>query len=161
MMSLLAASRITEDAVGSFMDNAGSVQREKGWSVAAVLLTAVASSLLSVFVVLLALYYFGIVGVPQASAPKEDRSSVSPSAQPSSVPPSQPASAAPIVTNFRICLGEYERACPPHDVYLYCYEDVGKWAQNHCEQSKAITLGSQSGNKCGYTSVQLICTGPK
>jgi hypothetical protein len=93
---------------------------------------------------------------PQASTPPQVSTPQTPAQSQVATPP-QP----PIVTNFRVCLGEYERSCPPHDVYMYCYQDVGAWAKSHCDDARMITLGSQSGNKCGYTSVQVICTGPK
>jgi hypothetical protein len=140
------------------MDSDRSAQRGKGWGSARLLFAGVVSSLLTILIVFSALYLW-IPDVPQISAPKQSMSPVSTSlssessvvAQAQSVPPE------PIITNYRICLGEYERNCPPHDVYLYCYEDVASWAHGRCDETKIVTLGSQPGNKCGYSSVQVIC----
>jgi hypothetical protein len=67
----------------------------------------------------------------------------------------------PVVVNYKICSGEYERNCPPHDIYQYCYEDPQKWAQNKCASAVVHNPGSSGGNKCGYTMYEVICTGPK
>jgi hypothetical protein len=64
------------------------------------------------------------------------------------------------VETYRMCLGEYERNCQPHDVYMYCYSDVGAWADARCTKKSVIPLNSTPGNKCGYTLIQVICTGP-
>jgi hypothetical protein len=70
------------------------------------------------------------------------------------------AQAQPIVT-YRVCTGEYERACQQHDVYLYCYSDVGAWARARCTSYTVQRLNTYGGNKCGYSLDSVICTGPK
>lgn len=76
-------------------------------------------------------------------------------------PTPQPPAPQPVVVNYKICSGEYERNCPPHDIYQYCYEDPKVWAAAKCTSSVVQQLSSTSGNKCGYTTYQVICTGPK
>jgi hypothetical protein len=68
---------------------------------------------------------------------------------------------APVTVTYRVCSGEYERACQPHDAYLYCYSDVGGWAGARCESYKIQRLNTYGGNKCGYSLDAVICTGPK
>jgi hypothetical protein len=121
---------------------------------------AVAGALLALSLAFSALY-FRIVPLPQPPAPQPTVPSPTPLPQASPVPQASSPPQSPTIVNFRVCLGEYERNCPPHDVYMYCYQDVGAWASQRCDIAKVIPLGSQSGNKCGYTSVQVICTGPK
>jgi hypothetical protein len=118
---------------------------------------AVVGALLALSLAFSALY-FRIVPLPLAPQPTVPSPTPLP---PSPVPQASPPAQSPTVVNFRVCLGEYERNCPPHDVYMYCYQDVNAWARQRCDIPKVIPLGSQSGNKCGYTSVQVICTGPK
>jgi hypothetical protein len=66
------------------------------------------------------------------------------------------------VVTYAVCLGEYERSCFPHDVYLYCYSDVAAWAKSACATTPKITkLADRDGNKCGYSLVQVICKGPR
>jgi hypothetical protein len=67
----------------------------------------------------------------------------------------------PITVTYRVCSGEYERSCHPHDVYLYCYEDVVAWAKARCASATVQRLSSYGGNKCGYSIDAIICTGPK
>lgn len=59
---------------------------------------------------------------------------------------------------LRVCTGEYERACQPHDAYLYCYVDVSAWAKGRCEKSSVQQLNSRGGNKCGYALYEVLCT---
>jgi hypothetical protein len=66
----------------------------------------------------------------------------------------------PTVT-YKICSGEYERACQQHDVYLYCYQDVKAWAGAHCAASTVSRYNTYGGNKCGYAMDLVSCTGPK
>jgi hypothetical protein len=73
------------------------------------------------------------------------------------LPPTPPV----IQTQYDICVGEYERACLPHQVYLYCGADIGAWAAARCTASSATRLDSKGGNKCGYSLVRVFCTGPK
>jgi hypothetical protein len=68
---------------------------------------------------------------------------------------------APVTVIYRVCSGEHERACQPHDAYLYCYSDVRAWAGARCESYKIQRLNTYGGNKCGYSLDSVICTGPK
>jgi hypothetical protein len=68
---------------------------------------------------------------------------------------------APVVTEYRVCAGEYERACQPHDVYQYCDVSTDGWAKARCSSFKVIRLDTKDGNKCGYLLDRVICTGPK
>jgi hypothetical protein len=62
---------------------------------------------------------------------------------------------------YRICTGEYERACQTHDVYLYCNASIEAWAQDRCANYTSRRLNAYGGNKCGYSLDEVICNGPK
>jgi hypothetical protein len=62
---------------------------------------------------------------------------------------------------YRICSGEYERACQTHDVYLYCYTNIDAWAKDRCSNYTSRRLNTYGGNKCGYSLDEVICYGPK
>jgi hypothetical protein len=70
---------------------------------------------------------------------------------------SQPPQAT---VTYKVCSGEYERECPPHDVYFYCYTDVGAWAKSLCTSYTVQRLTTFGGNKCGYSLDAVICAGP-
>jgi hypothetical protein len=78
----------------------------------------------------------------------------------SSDPKIVPPSPLPTVT-YKVCSGEYERACQEHEAYLYCYADVGAWAAARCTSSKVTRYSTYGGNKCGYSMDLVQCTGPK
>ncbi|TFW57807.1 TIR domain-containing protein [Bradyrhizobium sp. MOS001] len=59
--------------------------------------------------------------------------------------------------SYRVCVGEYQRACPPTDVFLYCGSSVSEWAQARCSSYSLSQLSSRDGNKCGYSVVQVAC----
>jgi hypothetical protein len=63
-----------------------------------------------------------------------------------------------ITSEFVVCSGEYERDCPAHNVYIYCYEDPGKEAQKACKRFSLKTTQSKGGHKCGYTWTTYLCT---
>ncbi|MGL3104625.1 hypothetical protein [Bradyrhizobium sp. BR 1432] len=73
------------------------------------------------------------------------------------------ATAAPLpVVDYKVCSGEYERNCPQaHDMYQYCGFDTKAWSAQHCTSSTVVRLDTRSGNKCGYSTDKVICTGPK
>jgi len=77
---------------------------------------------------------------------------------PSPVPTQSPQQQ--IVTRYLVCTGEYERACLPHEVYLYCYADVKKFANDKCPSNTVTRLNTYGGNKCGYSLDEIICTWP-
>jgi hypothetical protein len=65
------------------------------------------------------------------------------------------------VTNeFVVCAGEYERECPAHQAYIYCYVDPDAEAAKACKRFSLKTRQSKSGNKCGYTWSTYLCTNP-
>ena len=82
------------------------------------------------------------------------------SSTPTPAPTSTPTAATKqeITRSFRVCTGEYERACDPHDAYLYCYVDVNAWAKAKCDRFKIQQLNSRDGNKCGYSLYEVLCT---
>jgi hypothetical protein len=77
---------------------------------------------------------------------------------PQTQPPPQEAKV--ITEKYRWCLGEYERACHPHDKYDYCGVDPRNWANTHCDSYKLVPVASYGGNKCGYAIVDLFCSNP-
>jgi hypothetical protein len=81
----------------------------------------------------------------------------SPSPSPSQAAPSP----APFTRAIRVCSGEYEKNCQPHDAYLYCYVDVGAWAAARCAKYVVQRINTYGGNKCGYSMDDVICTGPR
>ncbi len=70
-------------------------------------------------------------------------------------PPSAPTAV------YKVCTGEYERACPPHDAYLYCYSNVTAWASARCTSFTTSRVTTFGGNKCGYSLDTVVCNGPK
>ncbi|MER8743118.1 hypothetical protein NKH54_08530 [Mesorhizobium sp. M1004] len=74
--------------------------------------------------------------------------------------PEPPQPVLPTVT-YKVCSGEYESRCQQHDVYLYCYSDVGAWASARCNSSTVNRYNTYGGNKCGYSMDLVTCTGPK
>lgn len=68
---------------------------------------------------------------------------------------------SPVTVVYRVCSGEYERACQQHDAYFYCYADIAAWANARCGSYKISRLNTYGGNKCGYALDAVICTGPK
>ena len=90
---------------------------------------------------------------------------------PAAAPPAAPATTSPTLapqntsTTLRLCQGEYENACGPHDGYQYCYEDPNKWAASTCQTLGGKALGvarvsSRGGNKCGYDLFTVVCSIP-
>jgi hypothetical protein len=75
--------------------------------------------------------------------------------------PGSQNTAAPTTTIYRLCTGEYERACQTHDAYLYCYGDVGSWAKARCNSYQITRVNTYGGNKCGYSIDSVMCVGPK
>jgi hypothetical protein len=71
--------------------------------------------------------------------------------------PPQPTGTA----TYKVCSGEYERACPPHDAYLYCYVSIEDWARARCTSYKIQRLNTYGGNRCGYSLDAVFCSGPK
>ena len=71
-----------------------------------------------------------------------------------------PASAQQVYT---ICSGEYERACQPHEVYVYCYVDLEPVATGLCKASgmsgkhEIVRLNTYGGHHCGYSIDRVIC----
>jgi len=76
-------------------------------------------------------------------------------------PPPVVNAPTPITVTYKICTGEYERNCPSHDIYQYCYVPVENWARAHCESFRISRLDTRDENKCGYSIDQVICTSPK
>ena len=62
---------------------------------------------------------------------------------------------------YRVCTGEYARACQPHDTYLYCGSSVEAWAKERCISFQIRRLNTYGGNKCGYSLDEVVCRGPK
>jgi hypothetical protein len=65
-----------------------------------------------------------------------------------------------IVKDVRVCVGEYEGSCPPHDVFVGC-SNPNVWAANACIKFTSVKLSDVSGNKCGYALFQIACSQAK
>src|SRR5262249_48286059 len=53
---------------------------------------------------------------------------------------------SPLVTvTYRVCSGEYERACQPHDTYLYWYVSVEDRAKARCTSDTIERLNTSGG----------------
>ena len=79
-------------------------------------------------------------------------------ATPVSTPTQAPPPPKPEITSeFVVCEGEYERNCPPHQAYVYCYVDPKTEAAKSCKRYSVKTSQSKGGNKCGYTWTTFIC----
>lgn len=63
---------------------------------------------------------------------------------------------------FDICNGEYHEKCPDQYFYAYCGEAKAV-ANSVCRQKGSvgartlIAKGSSSGDKCGYTIIEVTC----
>ena len=79
--------------------------------------------------------------------------------RPLSTPTPTPTAVA--VTTYKICTGEYEKQCQPHDVYLYCYADLKTWASAKCNSFTSSRYNTYGGNKCGYAMDLVTCAGPR
>jgi hypothetical protein len=69
----------------------------------------------------------------------------------------QVASPPEITLNYRVCRGQYEGECPPHDVFISC-NDFEQWAKNVCIKHELTVLSSRDGNMCGYIVANVACT---
>jgi hypothetical protein len=107
--------------------------------------------------VLVATMFVGAQVRTRVTAELEAQKLPPPSNTPSSAAPSPPA---PFTRAIRVCSGEYEKNCQPHDAYLYCYVDVGAWAAARCDKHVVQRINTYGGNKCGYSMDDVICTGP-
>jgi hypothetical protein len=75
--------------------------------------------------------------------------------------PSSPPATAPVIVTYKVCTGEYQQACPPHDAYLYCYANLNAWATSRCTSFTTSRVSVYGGNKCGYSLDTVVCTGPR
>ena len=65
---------------------------------------------------------------------------------------------APTLTAmFKVCRGEFENQCGPHDVFVGCGDPVA-WATNACIKFGQTLLSSRGGNHCGYSVTNFSCT---
>jgi hypothetical protein len=60
--------------------------------------------------------------------------------------------------SYRVCIGEFERFClSPVDAFLDCGASVADWAKARCSSYSLVQLSSRSGNRCGYSVIQVLC----
>lgn len=67
----------------------------------------------------------------------------------------------------RICVGQYESRCGPHDLHLDCGANVEEKAREICKTRDSqrppdfnIVKGTDvPGNRCGYASFLVVCRG--
>lgn len=61
----------------------------------------------------------------------------------------------------RVCVGEFERECQQHNVFLYCGENVEAWARPRCSSPSIQLISTKAGNRCGYSLFEVSCTGQR
>jgi hypothetical protein len=86
-----------------------------------------------------------------------------PAAAPTPVPTRTPVltpTPTPLTVTYRVCSGEIEKLCEPHDVFLGCSIDAETWARANCTSYQAVRLDTRDGNKCGYSLTDVICVDP-
>jgi hypothetical protein len=62
-----------------------------------------------------------------------------------------------VITDFKVCRGEFVDKCPQHDIFVGC-SDPRIWASNACLKYKAFQISSSSGNMCGYSVWNFSCS---
>jgi hypothetical protein len=64
------------------------------------------------------------------------------------------------VTDYVVCLTEYERDCGPHDAYIYCAVDPNAEAAKACKRGYSLKGAPQSkpGTKCGVNTFTYLCS---
>jgi hypothetical protein len=60
--------------------------------------------------------------------------------------------------HYKVCKGEYEGSCRPHDAYISCDATVEAWATRTCTKFGVGVLSDVSGNRCGYALYDVTCT---
>lgn len=70
---------------------------------------------------------------------------------------SPPAPPPTVVVSVKVCRGEHNRLCPPHDVWVGC-NNPDDWAKSACITFSAQQLSVAGGNRCGYTVINYLCT---
>src|SRR5262249_35280860 len=61
------------------------------------------------------------------------------------------------VASRRVCVGEFEGQCPPHDVFVGC-SNPNAWAANNCLKYTSVKKSDVSGNRCGYAIFEVACS---
>lgn len=112
-------------------------------------------------IVLAAVVYVGAQAKSESTAKDLTTEIVKPEAKPDVKPEVKPDTPAPVTVTYRICSGEYEKACHQHDAYVYCYTDISAWANARCTTSSLSRIETYGGNKCGYSIDLVVCNGPK
>ena len=75
--------------------------------------------------------------------------------------PREPAAPRPVnVSDYVVCISEYERDCAPHNAYLYCYVDPTPTVKEACKRGFTQKGPPQSRGvaKCGATMITYICS---
>jgi hypothetical protein len=78
-------------------------------------------------------------------------------------PANQPESPVSTTVSYRVCIGENERECEQHNVFLGCGSDIQGWAAMQCRAlgraARAVDrMSSREGNMCGYAVFNVECT---
>jgi hypothetical protein len=67
--------------------------------------------------------------------------------------------ALPTVTaTYKVCRGQYESNCDPHNLFVGCSEGVNTWANRNCAKFNLAMTGARAGDLCGYSTANLTCT---
>jgi hypothetical protein len=66
----------------------------------------------------------------------------------------------PIVTDYVVCVSEYERDCGSHNAYIYCGVDPATEAAKACLRGYRLKGSPQSRGvaKCGANTFTYICS---
>jgi hypothetical protein len=64
---------------------------------------------------------------------------------------------------YKVCSGEHEDACVPHDYFLYCNANLEDWALTKCVTHTTTRIDAypgDPGDKCGYALDEVACGNP-
>ena len=70
----------------------------------------------------------------------------------------QNASSPAVTAAYKVCMGQYESNCDPHNLFVGCSEGVNMWANRNCAKFNLTMTGARAGDLCGYSTANLTCT---
>ncbi len=59
---------------------------------------------------------------------------------------------------YTLCVGEYEKECPSHDIFRGCGGDYQRIARDFCiGEHQVFQISQEGGNHCGYHWYKINC----